>query len=634
MKGISRRTRACAVVAATGVAVLAGAGAAQAQRPASVGDGVPTGQGSVQLFNYGGYISTGANTGAANPIPASDIAPAADGTQCVTSQQNAGPGGVPPADPADRLLDCRWNRLDALFKFLSRKGVDSVELFGHAGLPSNETITGDHGWNAYRALLDKYGLHAAAWHGSMNEGQWDARVNAAKIVGMDYIGSGGVADPGIATYDATLRSAEALNRMGKKAVEAGVGPVYIHNHTGEFDTKYVDNGTLKYAYDILMERTDPRYVTAELDVFWSSDAFNDVTGTASAAFITKWASRMKQLHMKDGINVAGQPSPTNSRSGSPRTFGTGEVDFRPILTAARGLVQYYHQEHDGGTITDADTSLTNLKGVGTAVVPAILGLPTDFAATAAGVQSSKAVTIKNTGDAPAAITAVSMANSTNATSQLLVKLDESPQDFSIVSTTCVGTLAPNATCSVQVGFRPTRTGYRSVARFVVQSNADNATEAVLLTGSSNNNAEGGVGGDVPSMLSLNLSPATSFGTFVPATARTYDTAAAALVTSTAGNASLAVTDSSTNSPGHLVNGAFALSQPLQIRGVNAANPNPAYTALSETAGASTTLLTYSGPTAGADTATVGFRQAIGANEVLRAGSYSKTLTFTLSTTTP
>ena len=79
--------------------------------------------------------------------------------------------------------------------------------------------------------------------------------------------------------------------MGKKAVEAGVGPVYIHNHTGEFDTKYVDNGVLKYAYDILMERTDPRYVTAELDVFWSSDAFNDVTGQASADFINKWARR-------------------------------------------------------------------------------------------------------------------------------------------------------------------------------------------------------------------------------------------------------------------------------------------------------------------------------------------------------
>ena len=32
--------------------------------------------------------------------------------------------------------------------------------------------------------------------------------------------------------------------------------------------------------------------------------------------------------------------------------------------------------------------------------------------------------------------------------------------------------------------------------------------------------------------------------------------------------------------------------------------------------------------------TVGFNQAIGANEPLRTGSYGKTLTFTLSTTNP
>jgi hypothetical protein len=48
----------------------------------------------------------------------------------------------------------------------------------------------------------------------------------------------------------------------------------------------------------------------------------------------------------------------------------------------------------------------------------------------------------------------------------------------------------------------------------------------------------------------------------------------------------------------------------------------------------TTLLTYSGPTAGADPVTLGFRQSIGATDALRAGSYSKVLTFTLSTTTP
>ena len=122
---------------------------------------------------------------------------------------------------------------------------------------------------------------------------------------------------------------------------------------------------------------------------------------------------------------------------------------------------------------------------------------------------------------------------------------------------------------------------------------------------------------------------------MPATARTYETAAAATVVSTAGNATLSVTDPSTNRPGHLVNGTFAL--PSAAAGPRAPTPPtraPAFAPLSETAGAPTTLLTYAGPTAGADTVTIGFRQAIGATDVLRAGSYSKTLTFTLSTTTP
>ena len=122
--------------------------------------------------------------------------------------------------------------------------------------------------------------------------------------------------------------------------------------------------------------------------------------------------------------------------------------------------------------------------------------------------------------------------------------------------------------------------------------------------------------------------------FVPAVARTYDTAAAATVVSTAGDATMSVTDPSATAPGRLVKGAFSLAQPLQVRAANAAQTNPAFAPLSLTAGTPVDLITYSGPTAGADQVTLGFRQAIGATDVLRAGSYSKTLTFTLSTTTP
>ena len=35
-----------------------------------------------------------------------------------------------------------------------------------------------------------------------------------------------------------------------------------------------------------------------------------------------------------------------------------------------------------------------------------------------------------------------------------------------------------------------------------------------------------------------------------------------------------------------------------------------------------------------DVVPIGFKQAIGANDPLRTGTYSKTLTFTLSTTNP
>ena len=47
----------------------------------------------------------------------------------------------------------------------------------------------------------------------------------------------------------------------------------------------------------------------------------------------------------------------------------------------------------------------------------------------------------------------------------------------------------------------------------------------------------------------------------------------------------------------------------------------------------TTLLTYGAP-ASNDAVTVSFKQSIAANDALRTGAYGKTLTFTLSTTTP
>jgi hypothetical protein len=119
--------------------------------------------------------------------------------------------------------------------------------------------------------------------------------------------------------------------------------------------------------------------------------------------------------------------------------------------------------------------------------------------------------------------------------------------------------------------------------------------------------DGGVGGSVPATLSLTLGTPASFGAFTPGIDKTYTASMTANVISTAADAALSVSD-----PGHLANGAFSLPEALQV---------------------TMTPSSWTGPVSNGSS-TIGFSQHIGASDALRTGSYSKTLTFTLSTTNP
>ena len=118
---------------------------------------------------------------------------------------------------------------------------------------------------------------------------------------------------------------------------------------------------------------------------------------------------------------------------------------------------------------------------------------------------------------------------------------------------------------------------------------------------------GTVGGTVPATLSLSLSGPASFGAFTPGVAKEYTAASTANVISTAGDAALSVSD-----PGYLTNGAFSLAEPLRVELGKAS---------------------WTAPVSNESVA-IAFKQLVKANDPLRTGTYSKTLTFTLSTTTP
>jgi hypothetical protein len=145
-------------------------------------------------------------------------------------------------------------------------------------------------------------------------------------------------------------------------------------------------------------------------------------------------------------------------------------------------------------------------------------------------------------------------------------------------------------------------------------------------------ASGDVGGTVPATLSLALGPPAGFGAFTPGVPKDYSATTTATTVSSAGDALLTIADPSDTATGHLVNGAFTLPAPLRVAATSPLGTGGALAPVGSST-SPTPLLTYSGPVAN-DAATIAFTQTIGATDALRTGAYGKTLTFTLSTTTP
>jgi hypothetical protein len=143
-------------------------------------------------------------------------------------------------------------------------------------------------------------------------------------------------------------------------------------------------------------------------------------------------------------------------------------------------------------------------------------------------------------------------------------------------------------------------------------------------------AAGGVSGSVPATLALSLGSAPSFGAFTAGLTKDYTAGGTANVLSTAGNAALSVSDPDPTAPGHLVNGAFALPSALQAAATSGGGTG---TGTATVGNAPATLENWSAPVSN-DAVALTFTQHIGNTDPLRTGSYSKTLTFTLSTTNP
>jgi sugar phosphate isomerase/epimerase len=263
------------------------------QANCTTGRSVPASKISIQLYTFNRYIERGIDT------------------------QPGAPG--PEATRAERL--------EYVLAFLSEAGYRNIEPYSFHGLTAEQ----------FDALAEKYGLEVPSRHMSTSEANWDANLADAKLLGQHWTGSGGFAAPGIGSYENVLATAETLNRLGERSVKNGTGPIFGHNHTSEFTTKYIDvqgDGTLKSAWQILYENTDPRYVVFQLDVGWAVSAGED-----PVALVEQFGDRIELFHVKDIIDIG---KPTQRQT----TVGQGEVDWAALFAASQGQIHQYVIEQD------------------------------------------------------------------------------------------------------------------------------------------------------------------------------------------------------------------------------------------------------------------------------------------------
>lgn len=215
--------------------------------------------------------------------------------------------------------------------------LGQIAAIGYRNIEGFDLIGADPA--AYAKLLKDNGLQAVASHTNLDRDKWPATLAAAKARGQRFIGSGGFGTPGLDTLDHVLETARNLNALGEAAAAEGL-TLYVHNHTGEFDARYLyDSGdgkpVMTSAWEIVAANTDPRFVQFEVDIFWARLAFKPDRLDDLLAFLTKYRSRIALLHMKD-----------LAANGAGTDMGAGTTDWRRVIEAAGPQIAYYIYEFD------------------------------------------------------------------------------------------------------------------------------------------------------------------------------------------------------------------------------------------------------------------------------------------------
>jgi sugar phosphate isomerase/epimerase len=199
----------------------------------------------------------------------------------------------------------------------------------------------DHSPKEIRSILDQNGLKAPSAHieYSVLDEKWPGVLEAAQVVGHQYIVCPWIDDE-VRKQNRWKEAAAKFNKAAETSKKAGIQFAY-HNHHFEFVK--VDG---KYAYDILLEETDPKLVQMEMDLCWMN-----IAGQDPINYFDRYPGRFPMVHVKDVKKIPPKQDdrPVNFDNVFPEmtSVGNGVIDFKKIFAQSdKAGIKHYFVEND------------------------------------------------------------------------------------------------------------------------------------------------------------------------------------------------------------------------------------------------------------------------------------------------
>lgn len=220
----------------------------------------------------------------------------------------------------------KTNGVPATLAKVKGMGFTHVELAGTYGLTREQ----------FKAELGKAGLTPISMHADIKalaSPTESAKVlDDAKFFGLSYVGNAWFPHEG--TFDeADAKAAiDAFNAAGKHAAAAGL-QFFYHAHGFEF----APGSSTRTLFDAIVAGTDPKNVKFELDIFWAHHGSAD-----PVALLKQYPDRFVLTHMKDMKPGTKKDFTGHAADDTSVALGTGEVNVKGVVEAARGTAVQWH----------------------------------------------------------------------------------------------------------------------------------------------------------------------------------------------------------------------------------------------------------------------------------------------------